>query len=96
LDNSIHDAWSFLFITSPHCSGFSAIVIKHLDPTEKICVTLSARSGTVFLSPVLMQFWQPIWGEFSAKKGDDAAKDLILEGGVEAINLALQSIQYLG
>jgi hypothetical protein len=50
----------------------------------------------VFLSPVLMQFWQPIWGEFSAKKGDDAAKDLILEGGVEVINLALQSIQYLG
>ncbi|KAJ6991357.1 protein GAMETE EXPRESSED 2-like [Populus alba x Populus x berolinensis] len=78
----------------PH--GFSAIVIKHSDPTEKICVTLSARSGTVFLSPVLMQFWQPIWGEFSAKKGDDAAKDLILEGSVEAINLALQSIQYLG
>ncbi|KAJ6991351.1 hypothetical protein NC653_019521 [Populus alba x Populus x berolinensis] len=83
-------------VIGPRYGGFSAIVIKHSDPTEKICVTLSARSGTVFLSPVLMQFWQPIWGEFSAKKGDDAAKDLILEGGVEAINLALQSIQYLG
>ncbi|KAH8502369.1 hypothetical protein H0E87_013897 [Populus deltoides] len=83
-------------VIGPRYGDFSAIVIKHSDPTEKICVTLSARSGTVFLSPVLMQFWQPIWGEFSAKKGDDAAKDLILEGGVEAINLALQSIQYLG
>ncbi|KAJ6908539.1 hypothetical protein NC651_018821 [Populus alba x Populus x berolinensis] len=83
-------------VIGPRYGGFSAIVIKHSDPTEKICVTLSARSGTVFLSPVLMRFWQPIWGEFSAKKGDDAAKDLILEGGVEAINLALQSIQYLG
>ncbi|CAK7322575.1 unnamed protein product [Dovyalis caffra] len=81
---------------SPRYGGFSAFVIKYSDPTEKISVTLSARFGTVFLSPVRMQFWQPIWVEFSVKKGVDAAKDLILEGCVEAINLALQSIQYLG
>ncbi|KAF9679120.1 hypothetical protein SADUNF_Sadunf07G0107000 [Salix dunnii] len=83
-------------VISPRYGGFSATVIKYSDPMEKISVTLSARFGTVFLSPVMMQFWQPVWGEFYAKKGDDAAKDLVLEGSVEALNLALQSIQYLG
>ncbi|KAB5548395.1 hypothetical protein DKX38_011801 [Salix brachista] len=83
-------------VMSPRYGGFSAIVIKYSDPMEKISVTLSARFGTVFLSPVMMRFWQPIWGEFHAKKGGDAAKDLVLEGSAEALNLALQSIQYLG
>ncbi|KAJ6366475.1 hypothetical protein OIU77_002959 [Salix suchowensis] len=83
-------------VMSPRYGGFSAIVIKYSDPMEKISVTLSARFGTVFLSPVMMRFWQPIWGEFYAKKGGDAAKDLVLEGSAEALNLALQSIQYLG
>ncbi|KAJ6741152.1 JITTERBUG ISOFORM N [Salix purpurea] len=83
-------------VMSPRYGGFSAIVIKYSDPMEKISVTLSARFGTVFLSPVMMRFWQPIWGEFYAKKGGDAAKDLVIEGSAEALNLALQSIQYLG
>ncbi|KAG5242094.1 protein GAMETE EXPRESSED [Salix suchowensis] len=83
-------------VMSPRYGGFSAIVIKYSDPMEKISVTLSARFGTVFLTPVMMRFWQPIWGEFYAKKGGDAAKDLVLEGSAEALNLALQSIQYLG
>ncbi|CAL5413093.1 unnamed protein product [Camellia sinensis] len=43
-----------------------------------------------------IQFWQPMWSELSVRKGDGKATDLILEGRLEMINFALQSIQYLG
>ncbi|KAF2300177.1 hypothetical protein GH714_010418 [Hevea brasiliensis] len=76
--------------------GFSGFEIRSSDPMENISVTLRADSGTLFLSPMLMQFWHPIWGEFSVKKEDDEAKSLTLEGSVDLMNLALQSIQYLG
>ena len=63
---------------------------------ENISVTLSAKSGAVFLSPMLMQFWQSLWSELSVNEGDENAKALILEGRLEVINFALKSIQYLG
>ncbi|KAJ9189231.1 hypothetical protein P3X46_000548, partial [Hevea brasiliensis] len=81
---------------SPRYGGFSGFEIRSSDPMENISVTLKADSGTLFLSPMLMQFWHPIWGEFSVKKEDDEAKSLTLEGSVDLMNLALQSIQYLG
>ncbi|KAF2300176.1 hypothetical protein GH714_010391 [Hevea brasiliensis] len=81
---------------SPRYGGFSGFEIRSSDPMENISVTLRADSGTLFLSPMLMQFWHPIWGEFSVKKEDDEAKSLTLEGSVDLMNLALQSIQYLG
>ncbi|KAJ4826072.1 hypothetical protein Tsubulata_041704 [Turnera subulata] len=51
----------------------------YADQMENISVTLSAKSGTVLLAPMLMQFWRPIWGEFSVEC-DNETKDLILEG----------------
>ncbi|XP_038723252.1 protein GAMETE EXPRESSED 2 isoform X1 [Tripterygium wilfordii] len=83
-------------ILHPRFGGFSGFEIRYSDPTENISVVLSARSGTIFLSPMMMQFWQPMGSGLSVKHGDEEAKDLILEGCVEVINLALQSIQYLG
>lgn len=63
---------------------------------ENISVTISAQSGTVFLFPMLMQFWQPMSSGLSVNRGSEEAKDLILEGPMEVINSALQAIQYLG
>jgi hypothetical protein len=63
---------------------------------ENISITLSAHFGTVFLSPMLMQFWQPMWSGLFVNRGGQEAKDLILEGCTEVINFALQLIQYLG
>ncbi|KAJ6733857.1 JITTERBUG ISOFORM N [Salix koriyanagi] len=45
---------------------------------------------------VMSPRYGPFGVNFHAKKGGDAAKDLVLEGSAEALNLALQSIQYLG
>ncbi|GAV64153.1 Filamin domain-containing protein [Cephalotus follicularis] len=83
-------------VLTPSFGGFSGFEIRYSDSTENIFVNLSARSGTLSLSPMLMQFWQPMWGGLSVKRVDNEAKNLILEGSVEVINLALQSIQYLG
>ncbi|XP_043811485.1 protein GAMETE EXPRESSED 2-like isoform X6 [Manihot esculenta] len=81
---------------SPRYGGFSGFEIRSSDPMENISVTLRADFGTLFLSPLLMQFWDPIWGKFLVKREDDEAKSLTLEGCVDVMNLALQSIQYLG
>lgn len=45
---------------------------------------------------MVMQFWQPMWSELTVSKGNEKAKQLILEGRLEVINFSLQSIQYLG
>ncbi|KAG8655489.1 hypothetical protein MANES_04G040225v8 [Manihot esculenta] len=81
---------------SPRYGGFSGFEIRSSDPMENISVTLRADFGTLFLSPLLMQFWDPFWGKFLVKREDDEAKSLTLEGCVDVMNLALQSIQYLG
>ncbi|XP_020533056.1 protein GAMETE EXPRESSED 2 isoform X1 [Jatropha curcas] len=81
---------------TPRLGGFAGFEISYSDPLENISVTLSADSGTLFLYPMPVQFWQTTWGEFSVKEDDDGARSLIIEGCVDVINLALQSIQYLG
>lgn len=78
------------------CSGFPGFEIRYSDMMESISVNLSAQSGTVFLAPMLMQFWEPVWTGISVYKEDGEVKGLILEGNVEVINFALQSIQYYG
>ncbi|CAK9170054.1 unnamed protein product [Ilex paraguariensis] len=83
-------------IIGPRFGGFSGFEMIYSDFIENITVTLNARHGTVFLSPMLMQFWQPMWNELSIEKRDGKAKDLILVGRLEVINFALQSVQYLG
>ncbi|XVE65590.1 hypothetical protein DITRI_Ditri08aG0012400 [Diplodiscus trichospermus] len=83
-------------VISPRFGGYSGFEIKYSDPMENISVILSAMSGTIFLSPMKMQFWQPIWSELSVNAGDEKGKNLTMEGHLEAINFALQSIQYLG
>ncbi|GLU08406.1 hypothetical protein SLE2022_253210 [Rubroshorea leprosula] len=83
-------------ILSPRFSGYAGFEIKYSDPMENISVTLSARSGSVFLSPTLIQFWQPMWSELSVSKVEDQGKNLTIEGRLEVINYALRSIQYLG
>lgn len=62
---------------------------------ENISVNLKARSGTILLSPMLMQFWPPFSG-LSVHRGDEEANDLVLEGTVEVVNFALKSILYFG
>ncbi|XP_022760596.1 protein GAMETE EXPRESSED 2 [Durio zibethinus] len=83
-------------LISPRFSGYNGFEIKYSDPIDNISVILSAKSGTIFLSPMSLQFWQPIWSELSVNKGDEKGKNLTIEGRLEAINFALQSIQYLG
>ncbi|XP_061994150.1 protein GAMETE EXPRESSED 2 isoform X2 [Rosa rugosa] len=81
---------------NPKFGGFSGFMIRYSDMMENISVNLSAQSGTVFLSPMLMQFWEPIWNGLSVYKEDGGVKGLILQGSVEVINFALKSIQYYG
>ncbi|KAL3505706.1 hypothetical protein ACH5RR_031088 [Cinchona calisaya] len=80
----------------PRFGGFSGFEIVYSDLNENITVTLNAQYGSVFLSPMLMQFWQPLWGELSVNKDIEKAKGLTLVGCLEVINSALQAIQYLG
>ncbi|GMH08294.1 hypothetical protein Nepgr_010134 [Nepenthes gracilis] len=83
-------------VISPKFGGFPGFEITYPNLTENISVTVSPKSGTVSLSPMLMQFWEPIWSGFSVIKVDEEVKGLALAGHVEVINIALQSIQYIG
>ncbi|CAL1366002.1 unnamed protein product [Linum trigynum] len=80
---------------SPQFGGFPGFEVRYSELAEDITVTLGARSGTVLLSPVLMQFFQPISGQLAVEKGE-GGNILILKGRVDVINLALQSVQYVG
>ncbi|XVF38746.1 hypothetical protein REPUB_Repub20aG0128200 [Reevesia pubescens] len=81
---------------SPRFGGYYGFEIKYSDPTENISVILRVNSGTIFLSPMSMQYWQPMWSELSVNIGDEKGKNLTIEGRLEVINFALKSIQYLG
>ncbi|XP_073223922.1 protein GAMETE EXPRESSED 2 isoform X2 [Cicer arietinum] len=83
-------------LISPRFGGFSGFEITYSNLLENISVNLSALSGSIFLSPMLMQFGGPMWSEITINAGNETATNLILEGTVEVINIALQSIQYLG
>ena len=78
------------------CSGFAGFEITYSDFMENITVNLSAKSGSILLSPMVMQFGMPMWSELVIKSGNQTATNLIFEGSVEVISFALQSIQYLG
>lgn len=80
----------------PSCSGFAGFEITYSNLLENISVNLSALSGSILLSPMAMQFGEPIWSELAINAGNETATSLLLEGSVEVINIALQSIQYLG
>ncbi|CAA7016980.1 unnamed protein product [Microthlaspi erraticum] len=84
----------FIFTAPPH--GFSGLEISYSDLMENISVTVQALSGSVILSPMLMQFRQPASGRLSVCNGGEDGRLLILEGQIGVINPALQSIQYLG
>nr|GMD66345.1 protein GAMETE EXPRESSED 2 [Ipomoea batatas] len=84
-------------IISPRFGGFAGIEIIYSDSTENISITLSAKSGTVLLCPMLMQFWQPNQiVSSSMNKHEGKAKELTLSGSLEVVNFAIQSIQYYG
>ncbi|KAI5446424.1 protein GAMETE EXPRESSED 2 [Lathyrus oleraceus] len=83
-------------LISPRFGGFSGFDITYSNLLENISVNLSAQSGSIFLSPVLMQFGEPMWSELTINAGSETTNSLILEGSVEVINIALQSLQYLG
>ncbi|CAM8993172.1 unnamed protein product [Rhodiola kirilowii] len=81
---------------TPKFGGFPGFEIKYSDQNENISVTLHANSGTILLSPMLMQFGQAMWTGLILNMGYGTATDLTLMGNVQAINIALQSVQYLG
>ncbi|KAL0348648.1 UNVERIFIED_CONTAM: protein GAMETE EXPRESSED 2 [Sesamum angustifolium] len=83
-------------LVSPTFGGFSGFEIVYSALAENITVTLSSLSGTVLLSPTQMQFWQPRRSELFVHKEAGTASDLTLVGSLDAVNFALQSIQYFG
>ncbi|CAD5334392.1 unnamed protein product [Arabidopsis thaliana] len=83
-------------LISPRYGGFSGLEISYSDLLENISVMVQALSGSVILSPMLMQFRPPGSGKLSVSNGGEDRRVLILEGQVGVINPALQSIQYLG
>ncbi|GFQ03406.1 protein gamete expressed 2 [Phtheirospermum japonicum] len=83
-------------VVSPTFGGFFGFEITYSDLDENISVTLSSKSGNVLLSPTPMQFWQPRWDQLSVHKGVEMPYEITLLGSLDAINFALQSIQYFG
>ncbi|KAF8657752.1 hypothetical protein HU200_059912 [Digitaria exilis] len=80
----------------PQFGGFPGIKILYSDITENISVTVTAQSGNVSLALMLMKLQQLSDYVLSISRGGQTGKDLILEGKIEAINGALQFLQYLG
>ncbi|KHN26535.1 hypothetical protein glysoja_019774 [Glycine soja] len=83
-------------LISPRFGGFTGFELTYSNPKENISVNLSAQSGSILLSPVAMQFGQVMWSKLTFYSGNETTTSLIIEGSVEVINFALQSIQYLG
>ncbi|XP_027338299.1 protein GAMETE EXPRESSED 2 [Abrus precatorius] len=83
-------------LISPRFGGFTGFEITYSNPKENISVNLRAQSGSILLSPIAMQFGQAMWSELTINTGNETATSLLIEGSVEVINFALQSIQYLG
>ncbi|XP_020523491.1 protein GAMETE EXPRESSED 2 isoform X2 [Amborella trichopoda] len=86
---------------APEFGGFPGFEMRYSNSVENITVILSAESGSVILSSIPVQVWEPL--EYSGsgsglyvKNGGRPGEALILVGPVEMINSALQSIKYLG
>nr|XP_009757468.1 PREDICTED: protein GAMETE EXPRESSED 2 [Nicotiana sylvestris] len=83
-------------VISPQFGGFPGLEIIYSDSTENISITFSAKSGTVFLSPMLMQFWQPTWSIATISNKVGETTELTLTGSLGEINFAIPSVQYFG
>ncbi|KAK7290371.1 hypothetical protein RIF29_04747 [Crotalaria pallida] len=83
-------------LISPRFGGYAGFEITYSNPLENISVNVSATSGSIYLSPMVMQFGQGMWSGITINTGNGTPSSLLLEGSVEVINFALQSIQYLG
>ncbi|WVZ65019.1 hypothetical protein U9M48_014452 [Paspalum notatum var. saurae] len=74
----------------PQFGGFPGIKMMYSDITENISVTVKARSGNVSLAPMTMKSQQPSVSVLGT------GVELILKGTIEAMNDALQLLQYIG
>ncbi|KAI3505114.1 hypothetical protein L1887_27025 [Cichorium endivia] len=83
-------------IISPQFGGFSGFVITYSDSKENISIMFTAKHGSVFLSPLSMQLWDPMWNELSVSKMEGGAKELYLTARLEVINFSLKSLKYIG
>ncbi|KAK7329466.1 hypothetical protein VNO77_23635 [Canavalia gladiata] len=83
-------------LITPRFGGFTGFEITYSNPMENISVNLSAKFGSILLSPMAMQFGQAMWSELAIHAGNETATSLLIEGSVEVINFALQSIRYMG
>ncbi|KAL7587770.1 hypothetical protein Lser_V15G41070 [Lactuca serriola] len=70
--------------------------ITYSDSTKNISIMFTAQHGSFFLSPLLMQLWNPMWNEISVTKMDGMSKELIIRGRLEAINFSIKSLKYIG
>ncbi|XP_052620731.1 protein GAMETE EXPRESSED 2 isoform X1 [Lactuca sativa] len=81
---------------SPKFGGYSGFEITYSDSTENISIMFTAQHGSVFLSPLQMQLWDPMWKEISVTKREGTSKELIIRGRLEVINFAIKSLKYIG
>jgi hypothetical protein len=77
-------------------SGFPGIEIIYSDTAENISVTVKAQSGKVLLAPMPMKLQQTSDDVISISRGARSGKDINLQGMVEAINVALKFLRYIG
>lgn len=77
------------------CRGFPGFELRYSAKKENISLTISAKFGSVYLAPSQIGIAEPVGGMLSISRGGRSGKDLILAGPIEAINSALQLIQYL-
>eukprot|EP01018_Ginkgo_biloba_P014698 Gb_27422 [translate_table: standard] len=88
-------------IPTPKSGSFSGFEVDYSNLQENITVKLNAEHGHMYLSPAIVQLWQPLEFSNSAfsftfENGSRKREDLVLTGPVGIINCALRSLQYFG
>nr|GEZ17653.1 hypothetical protein [Tanacetum cinerariifolium] len=83
---------------SPKFGGFPSFMLAYSNSQQNISVKVSAKHGKIFLSPLLMRFWDPVpmWNELSVSIVEENPRYMHLVGTLETINFAIQSLQYIG
>ncbi|KAL4565769.1 hypothetical protein LXL04_029874 [Taraxacum kok-saghyz] len=81
---------------SPKFGGFSGFEFTYSDFRENISISFSAKHGSLVLSPLLIQLWDPMWDELSITKMEGGNNELILTARLEVINFAVKSLKYIG
>ncbi|KAL4565768.1 hypothetical protein LXL04_029873 [Taraxacum kok-saghyz] len=81
---------------SPKFGGFSGFEFTYSDFRENISISFSAKNGSLFLSPLLIQLWNPMWDELSITKMEGGNNELILTARLEVVNFAVKSLKYIG